>query len=181
MGTNRYQGDEAPSAGVHGARRNIRQFIQFGLVGISNTLISEVIYVIIVFLRGNYVFASVMGFVISVLNAFYWNNKFVFKESETCEKRIWWKALIKTYVAYLGGYLCNLFLLVMFVDVLCIAGYMGPVVQQLAHWNITCLDADVLGNLVAEGLSLIITIPINFLLNKYWAFRQKHPGASIQK
>ena len=56
------------------------QFVKFGLVGVLNTLISEGLYVIIVFFGGHYLVASLVGFVLSVLNAYYWNSKYVFKE-----------------------------------------------------------------------------------------------------
>ena len=94
------------------------QFIKFGIVGISNTLISEVIYVLIVCLRGSYFLASFLGFVISVLNAYYWNNRYVFREKQDGQKRIWWKVLIKTYIAYSGGFVVNLCLLIFFIDIL---------------------------------------------------------------
>ena len=51
------------------------QFVKFGLVGVLNTLISEGLYVIIVFFGGHYLLASLVGFVLSVLNAYYWNSK----------------------------------------------------------------------------------------------------------
>ncbi len=153
--------------------KSLWQFIKFGLVGVSNTLISEAIYVIIVLLRGNYLFASFMGFVISVLNAYYWSNKYVFKETEEGEKRVWWKVLLKTYVAYLWGFLVNLVLLVLWIDILHVAKYMGPIVELVNRFGIASLDAEVLGNLIAEGVNLILIIPMNFLINKYWAYRQK--------
>lgn len=153
--------------------KSLWQFIKFGLVGVSNTLISEAIYVIIVLLHGNYLFASFMGFVISVLNAYYWSNKYVFKESEDGEKRVWWKVLLKTYVAYSWGFLVNLGLLVLWIDILHVANYMGPFLRLAEYFGITSLDAEVMGNLVAEGVNLILIIPMNFLINKYWAYRQK--------
>lgn len=153
--------------------KNIWQFIKFGFVGVSNTLISEAIYAIVVLLRGNYLLASCLGFVISVLNAYYWSNKYVFKEEEGREKRVWWKVLLKTYAAYFWGFLVNLFLLVLWIDVLHIAEYMEPVREFLAEWGVTAFDREVLGNLIAEGINLLLTIPMNFLINKYWAYRQK--------
>ena len=154
--------------------KNLWQFIKFGLVGVSNTLISEAIYVIIVLLKGNYLFASFMGFVISVLNAYYWSNKYVFKEDAEGEKRVWWKVLLKTYVAYSWGFLVNLCLLILWIDILHISQYMDPVLRLLAHFNIYSFDAEVIGNIIAEGVNLILVIPMNFLINKYWAYRQKH-------
>ena len=153
--------------------KSLWQFIKFGLVGVSNTLISEAVYVIIVLLKGNYLFASFMGFVISVLNAYYWSNKYVFKENADGEKRVWWKVLLKTYVAYFWGFLVNLCLLILWIDILHVADYMEPVLNMLARFGVTSLDAEVLGNLIAEGVNLILVIPMNFLINKYWAYRQK--------
>ena len=66
------------------------QFIKFGLVGASNTIISFAIYALVLFGFSSilkisekemvaYLSASVISWIISVLNAFFWSNKFVFK------------------------------------------------------------------------------------------------------
>lgn len=125
------------------------QFVQFGIVGLSNTIISYVVYLIGISFGLHYLLASIVGFVVSVQNAFYWNNKYVF-QAEEGEKRIWWKAWIKTFLSYAstGLVLANI-LLVLWVDVLHIPEALGPVIN------------------------LLITIPLNFLMNKLWAFRKK--------
>lgn len=125
------------------------QFVQFGIVGLSNTLISYVVYLLGISLGMHYLAASVLGFVVSVQNAFYWNNKYVFQTKEG-EKRVWWKTWIKTFLSYAstGLVLANA-LLVLWVDVLRIPEALGPV------------------------LNLLITNPLNFILNKLWAFRGK--------
>ena len=56
------------------------QFIKFGMVGASNTLISLVIYYIGLYLNVHYVLSNVLGFIAGTLNAYYWNNKYVFKK-----------------------------------------------------------------------------------------------------
>ena len=43
----------------------------------------------------------------------------------------------------------------------------------LNQWNISFLDAEVLGDLFAEGINLVLVLPMNYLVNKLWAFRQK--------
>lgn len=125
------------------------QFVQFGLVGLSNTLISYVVYLLGISLGLHYLAASVLGFVVSVQNAFYWNNKYVFRAGEG-EERVWWRTWMKTFLSYAstGLVLANV-LLVIWVDLLHIPESLGPV------------------------LNLLITIPLNFLLNKLWAFRGK--------
>lgn len=125
------------------------QFVKFGMVGISNTLISYVVYVVLIWLSINYLLASVIGFLASVINAYYWNNKYVFK-SEDGKKQIWWKAFLKTFTSYAGtGLVLNNILLVLWVNVLAVHEMLAPI------------------------LNLFITIPLNFLLNKYWAFKSK--------
>jgi len=126
----------------------LQQFVKFGIVGLSNTLISYVVYMIFVFFGTYYLIASLIGFIVSVLNAYYWNNKYVF-QTDTEESRVWWKALIKTFVSYAGtGLILSNILLVLWVEVL--------------HWS----------EMIAPLINLLITIPVNFVLNKYWAFRK---------
>ena len=52
------------------------QFVKFGLVGLSNTVISYATYYILVPFHVNKYVASVIGFILSVANAFYWNNSY---------------------------------------------------------------------------------------------------------
>ena len=152
------------------------QFIKFGLVGVLNTLISEGVYVLIVFFGGHYLIASITGFVLSVLNAYYWNNKYVFKRSED-EERVWWRTLLKTYAAYSGGQLLNMGLLILWVDIVKIFRWLGWLAEWFAGLGISQLDAETLGEIMAAGINLVVTVPINYLLNKYWAFRTgKHPA-----
>lgn len=124
------------------------QFVKFGMVGVSNTLISYVIYAILVRLHIHYLVASIAGFIVSVINAYYWNNKYVFEAGED-EKRTWWSVFLKTFTAYAGtGLVLNNILLIVWVDLLHWPKMLGPIVN------------------------LLITIPINFVLNKCWAFKK---------
>lgn len=147
------------------------QFVKFGLVGVLNTLISEGLYVIIVFFGGHYLVASLVGFVISVLNAYYWNSKYVFKEKPE-EKRVWWKALLKTYAAYIGGYLLNVVLLILWIDIVKISQFLGGMAEICRSMGIYQLDAATLGEILAAGINLIVTVPINYLMNKCWVYRK---------
>ena len=114
-------------------RQTFKEFLQFGLVGVSNTIVSYLLYVVS----------------LRVLWSFYWNNKFVFKK-EDGEKRNIWAALFKTYVSYgFTGLILNNILLVLWISVL--------------HMN----------KMIAPIINLIINIPINFFLNKIWAFGKK--------
>ena len=125
------------------------QFVQFCVVGLSNTLISYLIYAAFVLLGWNYFLGSIVGFVVSVTNSFYWNNKYVFKQ-ENGKRRSILASYIKTFLSYAatGLVLANI-LLVIWVELLHLPELLGPIV------------------------SLLVTIPLNFILNKLWAFRNK--------
>ena len=122
------------------------QFVKFGIVGLSNTLISYVVYVAGVRFGMHYLLASILGFVISVLNSFYLNNKYVFGQGK--EERNLLKTLLKTFMAYAftGLVLANI-LLYIWVDILGISEYLGPLIN------------------------LVVTVPLNFVIKKLWAFR----------
>ena len=81
-------------------REKLIQFIKFGLVGVSNNLICYGTYVLLINIGLHYVPSNIIGFSISVFNAFYWNNKYVFSDSDG--SRVWWKTFIKTYISYAG-------------------------------------------------------------------------------
>ena len=65
----------------------INQIIRFGLVGISNTIVSYVIYAVAFALTDNYFLANVLSWLLSVLHAYIWQNVFVFKEDKNAQKR----------------------------------------------------------------------------------------------
>ena len=66
---------------------NLIQFVKFGLIGLSNTVISYIVYLISLFvfnhfqfsLYADYLIAQVIAFILSVLWSFYWNSQFVFE------------------------------------------------------------------------------------------------------
>lgn len=153
------------------------QFVKFILVGVSNTIISEGIYAILVFFKVHYLIASFIGFSASVLNAYYWSSRYVFKEG--AEKRIWWKVLAKTYLAYLWGYLVSAALLVLWIDIIKIGRWMEPLGKWFAGQGMERLDAEFCANIAAAGINLLITVPMNFLVNKYWAYGKSRKEKSL--
>lgn len=134
----------------------IEQFVKFGIVGLSNTVLSYAIYVsgLIILKKMNfsseydYLLAQVLAFILSVLWSFYWNNKMVFVLGEG-KRRSTCKTLVKTFVSYsFTGLFLNSVLLVLWVKVLGISELIAPIIN------------------------LMISVPLNFLINKFWAFKQ---------
>ncbi len=133
-----------------------KQFIKFSIVGVLNTIISFIITYGLIFLvvyLSKYVssnnlvlvfIASFMGFVVSGLNAYYWNNKYVFKKTSKGHL----KPLLKSYACYgtifVLGYLLNAFIFTKLLN---------------------------LSNIYIPVLQIFICTPLNFLSNKLWAFK----------
>jgi len=133
------------------------QFVKFGVVGLSNTVISYIIYAVMlllfrrmgVLLDSGYLVAQVVAFVISVLWSFYWNNKLVFTLQEGEERSIL-KALVKTFVSYsFTGLFLNSILLILWVRIVHISEFIAPIIN------------------------LLVSVPLNFVINKFWAFKKK--------
>ena len=133
--------------------QSLVQFVKFGLVGVTNTAVSYVVNILVLkllqpyHLSWDYVAGNVVAFLLSVLWSFYWNNKYVFRKGEG-QKRNLGKALLKTYVAY---------------------GLTGIVLANVLSW--VWINVFGISKYVAPLVNLVISIPLNFIINKFWAFR----------
>ena len=144
------------------------------MVGAMNTIVNYVIYSICYYVFHTSVHVgNVMGFIISVFSAFLLQSRFVFKESEDGEHRVWWKVLIKTYISYaFTGLFLTEVLLILWLNVLNIGQYLEPVTECLLGFGMRFSPED-LAVSIAPFLNMALTIPINFCVNKFWAYRQK--------
>lgn len=123
--------------------KSVIQFIKFGIVGVSNTAISLVVYYLLLWQGATYLLANTASWIISVFNAFYWNNRYVFRNDTP-----WLRALVKTYISYGASFIVGSVLLIIFVELCNISDKIAPL------------------------LTLILSVPMNFILNKYWTFKE---------
>lgn len=133
------------------------QFVKFGIVGLSNTIISYVIYIVALLIfqhnqwmpTWDYLVAQIVAFILSVLWSFYWNNKYVFSKQEDMQRNLL-QALLKTYISYaFTGLFLNSVLSLLWVEILHISKLIAPIIN------------------------LLVSVPLNFIMNKFWAFREK--------
>ena len=160
--------------------KSLIQFIKFGLVGVVNTLTSYSIYSLLFYLGVTPLICNIPAFVISVFVSYLLNNKFVFKESEDKEKRKWYQVLIKTYISYsfTGLFLAEA-LTFLWLNIIHIERFCTVLVAPIASFGLN-LTADKIAGYAVPILNLVISIPINFLLNKFWAYRQKESEEVIK-
>jgi putative flippase GtrA len=131
------------------------QFVKFGLIGVTSTVISYVLYLVSLLAlqkvgcspKYDYLIAQIIAFVLSVLWSYFWNNRLVFKKDEN-ETRSFWKSLLKCYASYaFTGLFLNTILSYLWVDVIGISKLIAPIIN------------------------LLVSVPINFFMNKLWAFK----------
>lgn len=138
-------------------KQTLIQFIKFGLVGVSNTAISYAVemlgyYVLfrnVVWKESVKIFVvSLLAFVISVTNSYYWNSKYVFKTEG--------KQSVRTHlIRYTKTFLCYS------VTGLILSPLLKIVMQNIGipYW-------------LTSILVLIVSVPVNYVLNRLWAFKK---------
>ncbi len=114
----------------------------------SNTLISLSVYWLCFYLlHMQYQLSNLLAFVVSVTNAYFWNSKYVFKSKEKREGKECIKTYGRTFLSYGSTYILSALLLYLWVERLHISEGLAPMIN------------------------LLVTIPLNFFLNKKWVFR----------
>jgi putative flippase GtrA len=124
----------------------VGQFVKFGIVGVSNTLIFFLVYTLLLKVFGVwYVAASGIGFAVGATNGFLWNRRWTFREHVG-------DALtpVRWFVVQTSGLFLNLGLVYLFVDG---AG---------------------LGELLGQAVTIVIVTLTTFFANRAWTFKT-HP------
>jgi putative flippase GtrA len=130
------------------ARPVVVQFLKFGVVGISNTLITFAVYTLL--LKGFgvwYLAASAIGFVVGAVNGFLLNRAWTFRghvgDSLTP---------VRWGVVQTSGLALNEGLLFLWVEGLGI------------------------DKLIAQALAIVIVTTVTFFINRAWTFRTRAPA-----
>ncbi len=122
----------------------LRQFIQFCMIGCLNALISIAVYSVFVIIdKQLYLLGNFLGYITGICNAYYWNSRFVFKSGKHKG------SFLRTFLCYGLSYFLQAGLLYLFVD--------------YWHWN----------HIISQICVILIITPINFFINKIWAFKDK--------
>jgi putative flippase GtrA len=125
----------------------VMQFVKFGIVGVSNTLLTFVVYTLLLKVFGVwYLAASAIGFLVGAGNGFLWNRRWTFREHVG-------DALtpVRWFVVQGCGLLLDLALVYLFVE--------------HAH----------LDKLLGQGCATVIVTVLTFFANRAWTFRM-HPA-----
>lgn len=123
----------------------LEQFAKFILIGCSNACITLIVYYIVLWIDPAwYLVGNTLGYIAGIFNSFFWNSHFVFQKSEQSKSA----AFGRMFLCYGLTYFLQTGLLYLFVE--------------------RCGISDV----IAPILTILIATPVNFVLNKLWAFRE---------
>lgn len=120
----------------------MKTFLKFGLVGVSNTLITILTYMLLVALGVNYILANILAYSLGVLNSYFWNKKWVFTVTSN-QSFTFLKFIFVNLITLALNTVC-LFILVDYIEI-------HPFISQI----------------VSTGLGMVV----NFLANKKWTFK----------
>lgn len=123
----------------------ISQFLNFSIVGVINLILSYIIYAVLVYFSVHHQIANQCSFWLSVLNGYILNKYWVFKKQAKKKSHA---QTMKYFAVYGFNFLLGIFLMYLYVDVLHLNKYIVPFI------------------------SMPITIPINYCLNRFWVFRK---------
>lgn len=119
-----------------------QQLIQFGLVGGLNTLLTYLLYLIL--WRGVGATAAMgIGYATTSVLGLVLNRSWVFHSQQHWQKTTW-----RYYATYLASFFLS----------------MGLVHLWTQIWALPATSAPI--------FSLVLTVPFNFILSKFWIFRQ---------
>ena len=119
------------------------QIVKFGIVGLSNTAIYLMVYYVLIYFEFNYILSNVIAFVLSVLNAYFWNNKYVFIKKRFSNL----EPFLKTFFSYSMTFILSNVLFFILINYFFISKWVAPIIN------------------------LFVIIPLNFLLIKFWAMK----------
>lgn len=123
--------------------KSLIQFIKFGIVGISNTLLTAlIIWILLKVLHCSDYFSNFTGYIVGLLNSFIWNRKWTF-ESKTKVSATLFKFILTFAICYILQ-LGNLYLLLHFTHI---------------------------DSYICQLLSIVVYTIINFILNKNYTFK----------
>lgn len=128
------------------------QFVKFGIVGVSNTLIFFAVYTVLLKAFGVwYVAASGIGFAVGAVNGFLWNRAWTFRGHVG-------DALtpVRWFVVQTSGLLLNLGLVYLLVD--------GARMDKLS----------------GQAVTIVIVTVVTFFANRAWTFRGDTEAALAQ-
>lgn len=129
------------------SRTAVKQFLRFGIVGVSNTALDFGVYLALTrpfaFWEAHKVAATVIAFSMAATWSYVWNKYWTFAD----RSRVTAEQFASFFLVSIGGLLIN-------------AGTLWLAIQVLFIYD-----------LFGKAAAVVLTLIWNFFVNKYWTFR----------
>lgn len=126
-------------------KNNIFQFVSFNIIGLINTLLTTLLFFVLIYLEGNYIISLFIVYVLGILFSFYMNKNFTFKYYSSNTLIVF----IRMCSSYIFIFLLNASLLHFFIERISINKYLSQI------------------------LAMFLLIIISFILQKFFVFKEK--------
>lgn len=123
---------------------DLTRFIKFGLVGVLNTIINWVLFILLNSIGVYYIISNIIAYSISTLNSYLWNSKWVFKYNGDNVNQTTFKFITLNII----GLVLNTIILFLLVDIIKL-----PKIISL---------------IITTGIVMIL----NYFINKLWVFKK---------
>lgn len=133
------------------ARRGVRQFVKFGIVGASGALVSFIVFHTLLHFQVDLKVAFSIGFILGGVNNYWWNRRWTFRSKAHPGKELAQFLAVSTVALVLGIFIT---------------------LELDKH-----LSAFLLRNSLIWLCGTVGGMGVNFFANKYWTFRHTHEPA----
>lgn len=123
---------------------DLSRFIKFGLVGVLNTIINWVLFILLNNMGVYYIISNIIAYSISTLNSYLWNSKWVFKYNGNNVNQTTFKFIILNII----GLVLNTIILFLLVDII------------------------KLPKIIALIITTWVVMILNYFINKLWVFKK---------
>ena len=123
---------------------DLSRFIKFGLVGVLNTIINWILFILLNNMGVYYIISNIIAYSISTLNSYLWNSKWVFKYNGNNVNQTTFKFIILNII----GLVLNTIILLLLVDIIKLS--------------------KIIALIIATGIVMIL----NYFINKLWVFKK---------
>ncbi|MEF9990706.1 MAG: GtrA family protein [Romboutsia sp.] len=107
----------------------LMEYIKFNIVGITNFLLSQVLYITLYLVfKLNYIVAYTITSIVSITASYFFNSKYTFKDKDYSAKKFY-----MTVAVYIGEYLLNMGVIIIMVNFFgigeIIAPFLAPIIS----------------------------------------------------
>ena len=129
----------------HLGKEGFLQLLKFVGVGLLNTLLSLAVINILMYVGVNYQLANLVGYVVGVINSFFWSKFWVFRSQKSLYKEALLFGIV-FFFCYVANFMALLFLVEIF---------------QLSPY-------------IAQPMAMCVYTLLNFILNRTITFRKRN-------